>query len=57
MVFTGDTNVALRTGNFRWAVKWVTALADAGMPAGFNFHDLRHAGNNIAPRVEPAHGS
>jgi hypothetical protein len=38
----------LRTGNFRRAVKWSKSLADAGMPAGFHFHDLRHTGNNIA---------
>ncbi|MEU7906596.1 hypothetical protein [Actinoplanes sp. NPDC049118] len=33
LVFTGDKGTALRTGNFRRAVKWSTALEDAGMPA------------------------
>lgn len=37
-----------QTGNFRRAVKWSTALSDAGMPAGLHFHDPRHAGNSIA---------
>ncbi|MEV0903065.1 site-specific integrase [Actinoplanes sp. NPDC049802] len=48
LIFTGDKDMPLRTGNFRRAVKWSKALADAGMPAGFHFHDLRHTGNNIA---------
>ncbi|BCY06168.1 site-specific integrase [Actinoplanes sp. L3-i22] len=48
LVFTGDKDKPLRTGNFRRAVKWSKALVDAGMPAGFHFHDLRHTGNNIA---------
>ncbi|WP_239143964.1 tyrosine-type recombinase/integrase [Actinoplanes philippinensis] len=48
LVFTGDKDMPLRTGKFRRAVKWSKVLADAGMPAGFHFHDLRHAGNNIA---------
>jgi integrase len=48
LVFTGDKDMPLRTGNFRRAVKWAKSLADAGMPAGFHFHDLRHTGNNIA---------
>ena len=37
----------MATACFR-AVKWTEALADAGMPAGFHFLDLRHTGNNIA---------
>ncbi|MFC4072867.1 tyrosine-type recombinase/integrase [Actinoplanes subglobosus] len=48
LIFTGDKDMPLRTGNFRRAVKWAKSLADAGMPAGFHFHDLRHTGNNIA---------
>ncbi|GIF15272.1 hypothetical protein Ate01nite_53040 [Actinoplanes teichomyceticus] len=48
LVFTGDKDMPLRTGNFRRAVKWSTALADAGMPVGFHFHDLRHTGNHLA---------
>ncbi|MGW0430932.1 tyrosine-type recombinase/integrase [Micromonospora sp. NPDC003197] len=48
LVFTGDKGAALRTGNFRRAVKWVEALRAAGMPEGFHFHDLRHTGNNLA---------
>ncbi|WP_430782961.1 tyrosine-type recombinase/integrase [Actinoplanes sp. G11-F43] len=48
LIFTGDKDTPLRTGNFRRAVKWSTALADAGMPEGFHFPDLRHTGNNIA---------
>ncbi|WP_231953536.1 tyrosine-type recombinase/integrase [Actinoplanes derwentensis] len=48
LVFTGDKDKPMRTGNFRRSVSWSKALADAGMPAGFHFHDLRHTGNNIA---------
>jgi integrase len=48
LVFTGDKGTALRTGNFRRAVGWAKALTEAGMPAGFHFHDLRHTGNQLA---------
>jgi integrase len=48
LIFTGDKDMPLRTASFRRAVTWSKSLADAGMPAGFHFHDLRHTGNNIA---------
>ncbi|WP_033344549.1 tyrosine-type recombinase/integrase [Catenuloplanes japonicus] len=48
LIFTGDKGALLRTGNFRRAVKWEAALGNAGMPAGFHFHDLRHTGNTLA---------
>ena len=48
LVFTGAKGAALRTGNFRRAASWATAVRKAGMPAGFTFHDLRHTGNNLA---------
>ncbi|WFE61907.1 tyrosine-type recombinase/integrase [Micromonospora sp. WMMD714] len=48
LAFTGDKGAVLRSGNFRRAVGWASALRAAGMPAGFHFHDLRHTGNNLA---------
>ncbi|MDR7278680.1 tyrosine-type recombinase/integrase [Catenuloplanes atrovinosus] len=48
LIFTGDKGALLRTGNFRRAVKWETALKKAEMPTGFHFHDLRHTGNTLA---------
>ncbi|GAB7047869.1 tyrosine-type recombinase/integrase [Catenuloplanes indicus] len=48
LIFTGDKGALLRTGNFRRAVKWETALKNAKMPDGFHFHDLRHTGNTLA---------
>ena len=48
LAFTGDLGGVLRTGNFRRAVKWTTAVTKAGAPTGFHFHDLRHTGNNLA---------
>ncbi|GGN99737.1 hypothetical protein GCM10010112_93780 [Actinoplanes lobatus] len=51
LVFTGDKDMPLRTGNFRRAVKWSKVLADAGMPAGFHFHDLRHTGKAVPARA------
>ncbi|MFV2094520.1 tyrosine-type recombinase/integrase [Micromonospora sp. LOL_014] len=48
LVFTGDKGAVLRSGNFRRAVRWSAALAAAGLPADFHFHDLRHTGNNLA---------
>ncbi|WJK43317.1 site-specific integrase [Solwaraspora sp. WMMA2056] len=48
LVFTGDKGAVLRSGNFRRAVRWSAALAAAGLPVDFHFHDLRHTGNNLA---------
>ncbi|MFV2013358.1 MULTISPECIES: tyrosine-type recombinase/integrase [unclassified Micromonospora] len=48
LVFTGEQGAVLRSGNFRRAVRWSAALAAAGLPADFHFHDLRHTGNNLA---------
>jgi excisionase family DNA binding protein len=48
LVFVGDKNGVLRSGNFRRAVKWAESVKKAGLPANFHFHDLRHVGNNLA---------
>ncbi|SNS03765.1 Phage integrase family protein [Actinoplanes regularis] len=57
LVFTADKDMPLRTGNFRRAVKWSKALADAGMPAGFHFHDLGTPETASRRRAAPAPGS
>ncbi|WP_242653078.1 tyrosine-type recombinase/integrase [Intrasporangium flavum] len=36
-----------RRGNWRANVGWAQALAAAGLPEGFHFHDLRHTGNHL----------
>jgi integrase len=48
LIFTGDKGGLLRTGNFRRTVRWAAAVKEAGIPAGFHFHDLRHTGNTLA---------
>jgi integrase len=48
VVFTGAKGALLRSGNFLRAVDWREALAAAGLPPGFHFHDLRHTGNTLA---------
>ncbi|HSV65616.1 MAG TPA: tyrosine-type recombinase/integrase [Mycobacteriales bacterium] len=48
LLFTGAKGASLRRNNFHRAVKWADAVAAAGLPAGFHFHDLRHTGNNLA---------
>ena len=38
----------LRRNNFHRSVRWSQSVVQAGLPAGFHFHDLRHTGNNLA---------
>jgi len=38
----------LRRNNFHRPVRWSQSVVQAGLPAGFHFHDLRHTGNNLA---------
>jgi integrase len=48
LVFTGSRKSALRRGNFHRETKWTKTVINAGLPAGFHFHDLRHTGNQLA---------
>jgi integrase len=48
LLFTGGKAGILRTSNFRRAVHWPESIKQAGLPAGFHFHDLRHTGNHLA---------
>jgi integrase len=48
LIFRGEKGAMLRRGNFGRAVKWPTTIEEAGLPAGFHFHDLRHTGNQLA---------
>jgi integrase len=47
LVFTGERGATPRRGNWRANVGWTDALAAAGLPKGFHFHDLRHTGNHL----------
>ncbi len=47
LVFTGERGATPRRGNWRANVGWAQALASAGLPEGFHFHDLRHTGNHL----------
>ena len=46
LVFSSSTGLPLRHSQFRNRV-WLPALTQAGLK-GVHFHDLRHAGNNLA---------
>lgn len=48
LVFRGPQGAALRRNNFHRSVRWSESAAEAGLPNGFHFHDLRHTGNNLA---------
>lgn len=49
LIFTGAKGAQLRRSNFRRAIGgWAEAVENAGLPAEFHFHDLRHTGNNLA---------
>jgi len=48
LVFRGERGAMLRRGNFGRATKWPETVVQAGLPAGFHFHDLRHTGNQLA---------
>lgn len=47
LVFTGERGATPRRGNWRGNVGWREAVAAAGLPSGFHFHDLRHTGNHL----------
>jgi integrase len=48
LLFTGERGGPLRRGNFHRATKWTKTVVEVGLPAGFDFHDLRHTGNQLA---------
>jgi integrase len=48
LVFRGPLGASLRRNNFHRSVHWSKIVVEAGLPAGFHFHDLRHTGNNLA---------
>ena len=48
LVFTGAKGATLRSANFTRAVRWSAVRVQAGLPANFTFHDLRHTGNTLA---------
>ncbi|MGL5818279.1 MAG: tyrosine-type recombinase/integrase [Phycicoccus sp.] len=47
LLFTGERGATPRRGNWRNNVDWPSAVAAAGLPDGFHFHDLRHTGNHL----------
>jgi integrase len=48
LVFTGERGGTPKRGSWRSTVRWTARVAEAGLPAGFTFHDLRHTGNHLA---------
>ena len=50
LVFTGSRGGTPKRGSWRTTVKWTTRVKEAGLPAGFHFHDLRHTGNHLASK-------
>jgi integrase len=50
LVFTGSRGGTPKRGSWRSTVKWTTRVKEAGLPAGFHFHDLRHTGNHLASK-------
>jgi integrase len=48
LIFKGPKGAALRRNNFHRSVPWPECVAEAGLPEGFGFHDLRHTGNTLA---------
>jgi integrase len=49
LVFKGPKGAALRRNNFHRSARCAECVAEAGLPEGFRFHDLRHTGNTLAP--------
>ncbi len=47
-IFRGPLGAALRRNNFAQSLGWGALVAEAGLPPGFGFHDLRHTGNTLA---------
>jgi hypothetical protein len=37
-----------RRNNFHRSPRWPECVAEAGLPEGFRFRDLRHIGNTLA---------
>jgi integrase len=48
LIFKGPKGAALRRNNFHRSARWAECVAEAGLPEGFRFHDLRHTGNTLA---------
>ena len=48
LIFRGPLGASLRRNNFHRSVGWSKLVAEAGLPDGFHFHDLRHTGNILA---------
>ncbi|TCN28556.1 site-specific recombinase XerD [Kribbella orskensis] len=48
LVFVGERGGTPKRGSWRSTVKWTKRVAEAGLPAGFTFHDLRHTGSHLA---------
>ena len=48
LIFKGPMEAALRRNNFHRSARWPECVAEAGLPEGFRFHDLRHTGNTLA---------
>ena len=48
LIFKGAMGAALRRNNFHRSARWAECVAEAGLPEGFRFHDLRHTGNTLA---------
>jgi integrase len=48
LIFKGPMGAALRRNNFHRSARWPECVAEAGLPQGFRFHDLRHTGNTLA---------
>jgi len=50
LIFTGERGGTPKRGSWRSTVKWTMRVKEAGLPAGFHFHDLRHTGNHLASK-------
>jgi integrase len=50
LVFTGPRGGTPKRGSWRSTVRWTAKVREAGLPAGFHFHDLRHTGNHLASK-------
>ena len=48
LIFRGPLGAPLRRNNFHRSVEWSKLVVEAGLSAGFHFHDLRHTGNILA---------
>ena len=48
LIFTGAKGALLGRSGFQTQSRWTASIAQAGLPGGFHFHDLRHTGNPLA---------